>query len=146
MSITSGSGGPFVAPPAVLPVPPLVPGGAAPPLQLLASTGAAGFALVNGVPGILSVVFPLDGNLHRFIVFAYLAITTLEVGGAINVNLSGGGGFPASLYPGAQAAGLRVNSLSGLAVASGGANSVTVQQASALTGGAATLFAEIWGL
>jgi hypothetical protein len=115
-------------------------------LTLLATTGTGGYALVNGTGNVISWTAPNDGNLHRIQVFATLHITTTEVGGAIRVNFTdpaGGSGTP-TIFGGTQANGTyQPSSLSSVLVEAG--TTVAIVQASALTSGAATLYAEIWG-
>jgi predicted RecA/RadA family phage recombinase len=128
-----------------------LPFAVAPILGLLAATPAAGVALVNGTPTILTWTAPGDGKNHRFLIVASMDITTLQVGGAVGVAFTtpdqgsnANNAFP-GLFTGAQAAGFnyaQVYSLSGI-VKSG--STVSIAQTSALTAGAAVMWAEIWG-
>jgi hypothetical protein len=121
------------------------PFGANPALALQAATPAAGFALVNGTPTILTWTAPNDGQQHRVQVFASLHVTSTETGGVINLT----GVFPDGtsatfqLIAGSQGSGtFSPNPARQIIVEAG--QTVTVTQ-TALTGGAAVLWAEIWG-
>ena len=115
-------------------------------LALQKSTGPAGFALQNGTPTILSWTAPSDGQLHRIFVIGSGVATVAETGGGVNVNYALPNGnvtpFPL-LIPGGQGAGYIAAGYVAAIVGSGAV--VTVQQGSALTAGAAILWAEIWG-
>jgi hypothetical protein len=119
-----------------------------PVLELLAATPEAGFALQNATPTILSWTAPNDGNLHRAKLIIYLLVTSGETGGNINIDFTD----PSNT---SRAFGL---GLSGKAAGEYGnqqyeweslfaypGTTVTLVQSSALTGGAATVWAEIWG-
>jgi hypothetical protein len=121
----------------------------APTMGLLASTATAspaGFPLANGTPTIISWTAPNDGDLHRVTAFSSVVIGTLEVGGAVVLNFTppGGSAVQYTLSSGGQAAGFDF---------SGGTRNFTVKpgtvvsiaQTSALTSGAATIWAELWG-
>lgn len=121
---------------------------AAAPLGLLATTGAGGFALVNGTPNVLTWTAPNDGGIHRALLLATLRVAVTEVGGAISVSFTTPDGTPftAPVVAGAAGAGLALISAFGnafLPVRAG--TTVTVAQSSALTVGSATLWAELWG-
>jgi hypothetical protein len=112
---------------------------------LLASTGAAGFALQNGTPTILTYAFPNDGLLHRFQIWGILACTVNETGGALGASYTApdGTGSTPSLLAAGQTVGLsNLTTRTSMAKAN---TSVSVLQTSALTGGAAVLYVEIWG-
>jgi len=127
----------------------LQPFAAAPgPLGLLATTGAAGFALVNGTPNILTWTAPNDGGIHRVLLMATLKVAVTEVGGAISVSFTTPDNTPftAVAVAGAAGVGLALITAFGnafLPVRAG--TTVTVAQFSPLTLGAATLWAELWG-
>ena len=115
-----------------------------PILVLQATTGVAGFALQNATPTIISWTAPNDGNLHRFIVICSLDVSSAETGGAVSLVCTppGAGAQTTSLYAGGLGTGPAYNTQERL-VQPG--TTVTVEQSSALTGGAATVWAEIWG-
>jgi len=118
-------------------------------LVLQASTGAAGVALVNGTPAIISWTAPNDGNLHRFIFQGSRNVTVTEVGGALAVTYTTNGASGAqslTIAAGSTAAPSNAalsNSGFGATIAPG--TTVTVAQTSALTSGTCTVYAEIWG-
>lgn len=120
------------------------------PLQVQDTTGPAGFALVNATPTILSWTAPDDGQLHRVILGAVLHVSAAETGGEVAVNWTGP-------FAGAQvhtsavyAAGLAADvsgqypSVGSMFIIGPG-TTLSIFQLSALTAGAATLWAEIWG-
>jgi hypothetical protein len=116
-------------------------------MTLLASTGAGGYALVNGTGTVITWTAPNDGQVHRFAVLSTIDVATTETGGQINVTYTVPNGNSASngLYTAGLAAGHN-NLAAGTflkSVAPG--STVSVTQSSALTGGASTLWAEIWG-
>ena len=118
-------------------------------LTRVATTGAGGFALENGTPTILEWTAPDDGELHAVIVQARLVVTSAETGGQVLIAFDGGGvsgGGDYHLSDGTQGTGDYVNGSNtgeaSLPVHPG--EKVTVLQATALTAGAAILYAEIW--
>ena len=115
-------------------------------LGLQATTGAAGFALQNGTPNILTWTAPNDGNLHRVVILGNLIVTSAETGGAIGVtNLTSPSG--ANHSPGLSAGGVGVSLVTytqSFFVEAG--TTVTLAQTSALTAGAAVFWADIWGI
>jgi hypothetical protein len=117
-------------------------------LGLLATTGVAGFTLVNATPAVLSWTAPNDGNLHRYQIFAQLAVTSDETGGELAIVFSAVNGTletqqfaAANLTTGVYGPG-SFSWLTGL-VEPG--STLTLEQFSALTGGAAVFWAELWG-
>jgi len=117
-----------------------------PVLALQAATPAAGFALQNGTPTILTWTAPNDGNLHRFAIYGNTVITSTETGGAIHITWTpptAGSSTSAGTDSGGTAAGIKNWTVVTGIVAAG--TTVTLSQSSALTAGAATAFAEIWG-
>lgn len=117
-------------------------------LTLLAATSLSGYALVNGTGTIISWTAPSDGALHRFIVFSNKVVTSTETGGQIQVAFTDAASVSVTTTPfgGGQGTGFQVSgntALGGCFVPAG--TTVTVKQSSALTAGASTLWAEIWG-
>jgi hypothetical protein len=118
-------------------------------LALRAATPAAGVALVNGTPAILSWTTPNDGNLHRFQVFLSMDVISTYTGGQIVVTFTSPGGNSVAwgVYAAGAATGAGWNYgeifLAPTFVKAG--TTVTISQGTALTAGAATLQAEIWG-
>lgn len=121
------------------------PFGAASP-QLLASTGIAGAAKANGTPTFLTWNVPNDGALHRVMVFVTEDVATLETGGAVSVTgkAPDGTAFTSQVIGGGQAVGVHNNGAPSLYIVQPG-SVVTFAQTSALTAGATTVWAEIWG-
>jgi hypothetical protein len=114
-------------------------------LLLQASTGAAGYALVNGTGNIVTWTTLNDGAIHRFIILGGTSISSAETGGviAVSFNYPDGSSSTFTLDPGGHASGHAAFAAC-LAVCQ--ANTVvTVKQTSALTAGAAVSWAEIWG-
>lgn len=122
----------------------LQPFGSSTSVNLLAATPAAGFALVNGTPNIVSWTAPADGRNHRVFCFGTASITSAMTGGQVNggffapsganlgftaVPVGGGPNGFAFFYP--------------VVIQSG--STFVVQQVSALTAGACTVWCEIWG-
>jgi hypothetical protein len=125
----------------------IVPASELPPgFGLLAATPVAGVALVNGTPTILSYTFPADGNQHRVLLLGSVQVTSTETGGAVSGSVvppnGGSPAQPAFLVAG-QSTGNHVGTTAAIA---GSGTTVSVIQSTALTGGAATMWAEIWGL
>lgn len=126
----------------------LQPFAVAPVMGLIASTDTAspnGVALVNGTPVILSWAVPADGRRHRFQLIASLTVASLETGGEVDLAWTAPDGTVISgvpVFAAGLAAGVSAGFFSRL-VKPG--TTVTFSQGSALTGGAATLWAELWG-
>jgi hypothetical protein len=117
-------------------------------MTLLATTGTAGYALVNGTGNILTWTAPNDGNMHRVSMFGNLWTTSTETGGAISVSITDPGGHSSGNQTiDAGNHGVNFHQLSNgywnLLVEAG--STVTISQTSALTGGASTLWMELWG-
>lgn len=115
------------------------------PLSLQATTGSSGFALQNGTPTILSWTAPADGQPHRVVLVTENIVTVAETGGQCSVNFTppSGAAQSAVVYGGALGVGYRGPNNTGFTVAPG--TTVTFTQSTALTAGAATVFAELWG-
>jgi hypothetical protein len=111
-----------------------------------AATPAGGVALVNGTPNILTWTTPNDGLIHRFTVFAVVTVTVNMVGGDTDVGFTAPDGTICghSLIGGGATVGFDGN-LSPNTWLCEANTSVLVLQGSALTGGAAKIWAEIWG-
>lgn len=119
-------------------------------LTLKATTGLAGFALVNGTPNVLSWKAPADGAMHRFMVVSVVHVSSAETGGVISAVYQSPVPGAANHFTQLIAGGLGtdVNGQTGttfFALVQPG-TTVTVQQTSALTAGAAVLNAELWAL
>jgi hypothetical protein len=114
-------------------------------LPLVATTGPAGFTLVNGTPNILSWTTPADGNMHRAIVIAAVHVTSTETGGQLNTtgNAADGTAFNQLLIAGGAATGAINRTQSSFLLQAN--TTLAVTQNTALTAGAAIAWAEIWG-
>ena len=113
-----------------------------------ASTPAAGFALQNGTPVIITWTAPNDGKLHPVLVVAALDVTVAETGGAVGVTVAAGAGLGVTnpIFAGGKGIGNYQGADSGVPdtnLVLGPGQTVTVAQTSALTLGAATVFAQI---
>jgi hypothetical protein len=124
MSITSGSGGPFVAPPG----PPPTGSGMA------QSQTAPSYTLVNSTATILTVQVPADGRAHTCVVASNKRVTSNETGGAITLNWTcNGQAQNTALHAGGQASG---NFPVSQVICCDAGTLVTITQSSALTAGA----------
>jgi hypothetical protein len=115
-------------------------------LVKVADSGDAGFALQNATPTIISWTVPNDGNLHAFEVCGAVVVSSAETGGAIQVNYQPptSGVHTATLDAGGHgSAGTSGFTQSGGVAAPGSVVSIT--QNTALTGGAAVTFCQIYG-
>ena len=109
-----------------------------------ATTGAAGAALQNATSTLLSWTAPDDGQLRAVSLAAVLDVTVAESGGALALASTASGSIPATsqtVNAGGGAIGTYVASTSSVVVGPGA--TVTLSQTSALTAGAATVFAVI---
>ena len=124
----------------------LQPFAVAPVVGLVATLGAAGFALQNATPNILSWTAPNDGQLHRFLMFATQDVSLAQTGGLVTIQYfapDGTSGGPHTVFPGGSGAGETQPSSTYAKMIQAG-TTVLVKQGSALTVGAATVWAEIW--
>ena len=113
--------------------------------QLVATTGATGFALTGATPTILTWTSPNDGNMHRVQVYYQQTVTSAETGGAVGLTATGPGGANVSNATQFNAGGAGTGSAWTTASRLVAPNTtVTVNQSSALTVGAATVYAEMW--
>jgi hypothetical protein len=113
--------------------------------QLMATTGPSGTVLQNAVVNLLSWTAPNDGNMHRFTLITTLQVTVLEIGGTITwlSTMPNGQANNHQLYAGGLAAGSVIPVFASGLIAPG--STVMINQTVALTSGAGTLWAEIWG-
>lgn len=121
-------------------VPEWVPG-----FGLLATPAGPGYTLVNGTGTIMTFTFPSDGNLHLVFMPAVLHVTSTETGGSITYTYTlpdGTSQSAESLYAASTAAGIHTG---GGSFYCEDGSTFSVSQATALTGGAAILFAQMWG-
>jgi hypothetical protein len=116
-----------------------------PALQLVASTPETGFALQDATPAIVTWTAPNDGQQHYVMCMASEQVTSALTGGSvIGLITPPGGGSPAQ--PQALAAGQAAgNHVGNFACVVGPGTTVTIEQGSAVTGGAATVWIGLWG-
>jgi hypothetical protein len=119
--------------------------------QFLGSTGINGFALQNATPTILapSWVAPNDGNMHRILIYSQLVVSSTETGGIILVNFTDPSGTARArtLFAGTLVAAYYTPNGDSPATPFNIApnTGISIVQNSALSAGAATFWAEIWG-
>jgi hypothetical protein len=129
---------------------PLLGGGAG--LQKVAATASSGFALQNGTPTILQWTAPSDGNKHRAMVFIAIDVTAATTGGEIDMTtvLNGDSDTGVTVINGTRGTGLSQGMSvqkdgTGIMVIVDPGSTITIFQGTAMTAGAALLWAEIWG-
>lgn len=114
-------------------------------MSLLGTTPPGGFAKQNATPTIFSWNVPNDGQPHRVALYATQYCATAETGGGIQLTYTGPGGNV--INTGVLTAGATVGGSIGTAkltpVLAGSV--VSLSQSSALTAGATTVYAELWG-
>jgi hypothetical protein len=116
-------------------------------LSKVTATPLAGYTLVNGTGTVSGMTWtsPNDGQMHMILVTANIDVTSNETGGAIGVSLTSPNGV--THVPGVYAAGLSAGfAYFTMAYFVEPNTTVTLQQTTALTAGAATLWAAIWAL
>lgn len=116
---------------------------AGPVPQLVATTPAAGVALVNGTPTILTWTAPNDGKNHRVTVFGTASITSAMTGGQVNGGFfaPSGANLGFTLVP--VGAGPNGFAFSYPVVIQSG-TTFSISQVSPLTAGACQCWFEIW--
>ena len=114
-------------------------------LQQQATTGTSGYALVNGTGNIITWTAPNDGNAHRAEVFFSSDVTSAATGGQIAVGFTVPDGttvvkqiLAASQSQAGYPAATQINVM----IKAG--STISVQQYTALTAGAQTVWAELW--
>lgn len=119
------------------------------PLALAVSTAVAGYTLVNGTGTVLAWTAPADGLLHRFTVMANMHVTSAETSGqgqvTIAFTLPDGFATTHTLFNAGAGTGDNGQASVFTRVVQAG-STVTIAQATALTAGAAVMWAEIWAL
>jgi len=113
-------------------------------LSKVADTGASGYTLVNGTGNIITWTAPNDGNLHTAVLVVSWEVSSSETGGQMTwgTTMPGGHSPTLSVSAGGQGAGGYLLAAEGMAVAPNA--TATFRQASALSGGAAIAYAQIW--
>lgn len=113
----------------------------------VATTGATGFALQNGTPTILDWTAPNDGNIHRVVVVSYEAVTSSTTGGQVELQILNPSIVVEQgivIYPASPVQYQYINPAFPNSLLVPAAYIVKIGQTSALTAGAATVYAEIW--
>jgi len=108
---------------------------------LLATTGSAGVALINGTQTLLTWTAPADGNLHVVTWSLLNHVTSAETGGVVVTSI--GGLYTSGNGPGGNAAAGYAEYGGTVTVPSG--DTFSINQSTALTAGAATAYAQMWG-
>lgn len=119
------------------------------PLARRASTGTAGYTLINGTGTAITWNTPNDGQLHTANISGFLNVTTAETGGSLQVQWTDASGAQnLTWFNGGQALGrINPNNLpggSGTVVCLPN-TAVSIVQNQALTLGASVLYATILG-
>lgn len=117
-------------------------------LTLQGTTGVGGYTLVNGTGTVFTYTTPNDGLMHRILTFANKVVGSTETGGAIWVTFTpmSGAGTHVQIFNGGAAGGFQTIGNGAFITLLVAANTaVAITQNTALTGGASTLWAEIWG-
>lgn len=116
-----------------------------PQMALQAQTPQAGFALQNATPTIVSWTAPADGKNHRVVVVASQTANAGATGGAIGITMTAPDGTVGTpqIFGATPGAGFHNMSFPVYNIQSG--STFSIVQTSALTAGASTLWAELWG-
>ena len=117
-----------------------------PALGVQAATPVAGYSLVNGTGNIIQWTTPNDGKSHTAMVSASMDITSGQTGGQITVayTLPDGTSGNHTLFSPNTGVGI-VTPVANFSIEVQANSTVTIAQASALTVGAAVMWAKIWG-
>ena len=110
-----------------------------------AETSATGVALINGTQTILKVTVPNDGKVHTALWWVVKKVTTAITGGTVSANWTMATGTANTHSTAATAVGSNYMTSSSLPSATGisPGTAVTIVQASAMTAGAAKVYAKI---
>lgn len=107
--------------------------------------GTAGVALINGTQTLASWTAPSDGQRHRFYAIMTQVVTVAETGGQMTLSYTQPNGNATTRVPFAGGSGTGSgNQINGDVIQPG--STVSYQQTSALTAGAAVAWCEIWGI
>lgn len=111
--------------------------------QDVADTGTGGFALQNATPTILTWTAPNDGNMHVVTVVAEEVVTTAETGGLVVVSFTDPAGTARTPTAFAAGAGIGATFFFNAYLIQPN-TAASLAQTSALTAGAAKVYAQIW--
>jgi hypothetical protein len=116
-------------------------------LSEVATTGPGGFTLQDATPDIFTWTAPDDGNLHAVALYGEKYVSSTETGGEIGLTFTiGGQTGTVDPWGGGGAEGIRPNGTVGaLNIVVDPGSTVTLAQATALTGGASVLYALLYG-
>jgi hypothetical protein len=113
---------------------------------LQATTGVGGFALQNATPTIITWTPPNDGLLHRVTLFLAPVITSSSTGGQVNLNFTDPTGGARSIVVATPTHGAGyLTPVGPVTYMVQAGQAVSLVQSTALTGGAVTVFSELWG-
>jgi hypothetical protein len=118
-------------------------------LSLQATTGTAGYPLEDATPNIIAWTAPNDGNMHRVLISLGMNVSSATTGGQISVTFTDPGGnvhSNQSMIAASRSAGFSGNAGAFACFPIEAGSTVTISQSTDMTAGAATLWAEIWGL
>lgn len=107
------------------------------------SSAVAGYTLINGTGQIAQITTPNDGNVHTVQVSTNIIVSVAETGGLINTLFTAPDASGQTQQNHAAGLGLGLARVS-MTLLCAPNTTVTIQQASALTAGAAKLWASIW--
>lgn len=119
-------------------------------MTLQATTGNTGYTLVNSTGTVITYTTPNDGNVHRVILYALIHVSSNETGGQITITYTGPQAGATVHTTTVFAAALSSDTAgqpaaSPIQVIVGPNTAVSVLQATALSGGAAVAWCELWG-
>lgn len=114
-------------------------------MQLVGTTGAAPYQLVNGTGTIFTFNVPADGQNHRMLLFGSNNVSVAATGGAIALTFTPPGGVSASITvcAGSKAVGQHGLDVPGNVMLAPG-SVVTLAQSTALTVGTENANFEAW--
>ena len=116
----------------------------APMMDLKATTGVGGYALINGTGTVFTWVAPNDGLMHRILLTSVKHVSVNETGGAVTASMSlpdGTASTPTIFGGGSTTGGVQGNYTARQMQAG---TTFTLSQSSALTGGTSVMWAELW--
>jgi parallel beta-helix repeat protein len=122
------------------------PGGVTAGMALVDGTGDAGFALEDGTPTIVSWTAPDDGNAHQVVLIGALSVSSAETGGEVSLSapLPNTATIVSTFFNGGQGQYTAVGNFTAAVIGPG--TTVVLEQSTALTAGAATVWAQLWAL
>lgn len=113
-------------------------------LDNVATTGAAGYTLINGTGAALTYTVPSDGALHCLIVVGAVVVTSTMTGGQIQMVTTTGGTAKTTTISAGSFSNGTVTTTSSSTIPVDAGSTVTINQSTALTAGAAKLYLSIF--